>query len=69
MMVLGADAEHAGAARWAASRPNILNVATTRAKRRFYIIGDQKLWGELRHFKDAASQLPTVSAEGFRAQV
>lgn len=69
MMVLGADADHAGAARWAASRPNILNVATTRAKRRFYIIGDQKLWGELRHFKDAASQLPTVSADGFRVQI
>lgn len=60
VMVLGTDADHAGAARWAASRPNILNVAITRSKRRFYMIGDKKLWGELRYFKEAAAMLPTL---------
>ncbi|MEN5300122.1 AAA domain-containing protein [Brucella sp. TWI559] len=65
VMVLGADFDHAGAARWAASKPNILNVAMTRAKRRFYMVGDKKLWGELRYFNEAARMLPTVSANEF----
>lgn len=34
-MVLGVDATKPGAAGWAASKPNLLNVALTRAKRRF----------------------------------
>lgn len=65
VMILGADAEHAGAARWAASKPNILNVAITRSKRRFYVIGDKKVWGGLRYFKEAAAALPTVMPSEF----
>ncbi|WP_455296529.1 DEAD/DEAH box helicase [Brucella pituitosa] len=65
VMVLGTDADHAGAARWAASRPNILNVAITRSKRRFYMIGDKRLWGELRYFKEAAAMLPTLLPSSF----
>lgn len=65
VMVLGTDADHVGAARWAASKPNILNVAITRSKRRFYIVGDKQLWGGLRYFKDAAAGLPTVSNSEF----
>ncbi len=65
VMVLGVDADHIGAARWAASKPNILNVAITRSKRRFYIIGDKQLWGELRYFKDASAGLPSVSTSEF----
>lgn len=34
----------AGAINWAANSPNIINVATTRAKRRFYVIGNRKKW-------------------------
>lgn len=45
--VLGADAESAGAARWAVSEPNMMNVAVTRAKEEFYVIGDKKLYAEL----------------------
>ncbi|CAI8919858.1 Superfamily I DNA/RNA helicase protein [Pseudomonas chlororaphis] len=54
-MLLGADPEHAGAAQWAASKPNLLNVALTRAKRRVYLVGDFDLWGSLRYF-DAVSR-------------
>ncbi len=39
--VLGADQQSSGAARWAVSEPNMMNVAATRAKEAFYIIGDK----------------------------
>ena len=42
--VLGADNMSEGAARWAVSEPNILNVAATRAKEEFYIIGNKSLY-------------------------
>ena len=42
--VLGADSQSAGAARWAVDAANIMNVAATRAKEEFYIIGDRKLY-------------------------
>ena len=42
--VLGADRQSSGAARWAVMEANILNVAVTRAKEEFYIIGDRKLY-------------------------
>ena len=45
--VLGADTESSGAARWAVSDPNIMNVAATRAKEEFYVVGDKKLYAEL----------------------
>lgn len=43
-LVLGADQQSSGAARWAVQEPNMMNVAATRAKREFYIIGDSKLY-------------------------
>lgn len=43
-MVLGADSQSKGAARWAVSEPNMMNVAATRAKEEFYIIGDKALY-------------------------
>ena len=42
--VLGADQKSSGAARWAVTEANIMNVAATRAKEEFYIIGDKKLY-------------------------
>lgn len=46
--VLGADKESSGAARWAVSEANIMNVAVTRAKEEFYVIGNKKLYLNLR---------------------
>ncbi len=43
-LVLGADEQSKGAAIWAVSEANIMNVAATRAKKEFYIIGDKKLY-------------------------
>lgn len=42
--MLGADQQSSGAARWAVDEPNIMNVAATRAKEEFYIIGDKSLY-------------------------
>ncbi len=65
IMVLGADQQKEGSARWAASKPNILNVALTRAKRRFYLVGDRQLWGQQRFFQQAAQTLPAQSPASF----
>src|SRR5699024_10563633 len=45
--VLGADTSSEGAATWAVDEPNMMNVAATRAKKEFYIIGDKKLYASL----------------------
>ena len=48
-LVLGCDESNKGAANWAmgSENPNIMNVAATRAKEEFYIIGNKKLFKEL----------------------
>lgn len=38
--VTGTDQNTDGAANWSCSKPNLLNVAVTRAKDEFYIVGD-----------------------------
>ncbi|MGK5509886.1 AAA domain-containing protein [Brevibacillus formosus] len=53
---LGLDSSAVGAAKWASGKPNILNVAATRAMYRFIIVGDMKLWKDLSHF-DVAYQM------------
>lgn len=65
LFVLGADARHASSANWACANPNIVNVALTRARRRFYVVGDRAVWGGLRPFLWAVDQLPTTSADDF----
>ncbi len=52
-MVLGTDPNNLGGAQWAASRPNLLNVAVTRAQHKVFLVGDAALWGALPYFKDA----------------
>lgn len=53
-MVLGTDPENDGGAKWASSKPNLLNVALTRAQHRVYLVGDIELWGALPYFEKAA---------------
>jgi superfamily I DNA and/or RNA helicase len=57
-LVLGGDPTRPGALEWAAERPNLLNVAASRARRRLYVIGDRNRWGELSYFSSLASRLP-----------
>lgn len=68
-MVLGCDESTRGAAEWAASKPNLLNVALTRAKHRFFMIGDVDLWGGLKHFEVARGTLPTIRPEEWLRRV
>lgn len=58
IMVLGGNTEGSGARDWAVSEPNLLNVAATRAKRRFYVIGDRNDWKSRALFCDVMDLLP-----------
>ncbi|MCS7550506.1 AAA domain-containing protein [Pseudomonas aeruginosa] len=58
IMVLGGNTEGSGARDWAVSEPNLLNVAATRAKRRFYVIGDRSDWQNRALFCDVMDLLP-----------
>jgi hypothetical protein len=55
--VLGGDKTTFGAVQWASRKPNLLNVAVTRAQSYFYMIGDYDLWGNRPYFEVAAKQL------------
>lgn len=44
ILCLGLDEKSKGAANWASQKPNLLNVAITRAKYRFIAIGDKEIW-------------------------
>ncbi|EFL51676.1 conserved hypothetical protein [Solidesulfovibrio fructosivorans JJ]] len=64
IMVLGADSDtKIGAAQWAASKPNLLNVAITRAKKRCFIVGDKKLWASMKYFPSAQREFKTITPE------
>ena len=47
-----------GARGWAGGRPNLLNVAVTRAKEVIYVIGNRELWREAGVFRDLDKRLP-----------
>ena len=44
ILCLGLDEKSKGATNWASQKPNLLNVALTRAKYRFIAIGDKEIW-------------------------
>lgn len=48
--VCGTDETTKGAANWSCSKPNILNVAVTRAKKDFHIIGDMRLFKDKQYY-------------------
>lgn len=52
ILCLGLDEKSKGAARWASSKPNLLNVAVTRAKYRFVAIGDRNIWLNVPYFRE-----------------
>ncbi|HYR10027.1 MAG TPA: AAA domain-containing protein [Longimicrobium sp.] len=59
IFVLGAPApQQTGARSWAGGRPNLLNVALTRAKERLYVIGNRRLWREAGLFRELDGRIP-----------
>ena len=59
IFVLGAPAhQQTGARGWAGAKPNLLNVAVTRAKERLYVVGNRRLWREAGLFRELDRWLP-----------
>lgn len=63
IMVLGGNTASPGARDWAVSEPNLLNVATTRARRRFYVIGDRNDWQHRALFSEVMDLLPPLDVQ------
>jgi hypothetical protein len=58
ILVLGGNPQKVGAKQWASAKPNLLNVAASRAKRRLYVVGDRHAWSQYRYFNTLAKLLP-----------
>lgn len=55
ILVLGGNPSKPGAKQWASERPNLLNVAASRAKRRLYVIGNREAWKQYKYFSVCAT--------------
>jgi superfamily I DNA and/or RNA helicase len=60
IFVLGAPLQQqSGARNWAGGRPNLLNVAVSRAKEALYVIGNRQLWREAGLFRELDARMPS----------
>lgn len=58
ILLLGApNPTQNGARIWATSNVNLLNVAVSRAKQNFYVVGSRSLWAELGHMKTVSQRV------------
>jgi len=58
ILVLGAPLrQQTGARNWAGGRPNLLNVAVTRAKEVIYVLGNRELWRDAGLFRELDRRL------------
>lgn len=58
ILVLGGNPKVQGAKAWAAAKPNLLNVAVSRAKRRLFVIGNHSEWRMHQNFDVVAGLVP-----------
>lgn len=62
ILLLGTQHEtQMGARSWASQAPNLINVATTRAKSAIYVVGNKNMWGGQPYYQTLAQKLPTVA--------
>jgi hypothetical protein len=59
VLILGSKPNNDRARVWAAEKPNLLNVAVSRAKRRLYVIGNRQHWQDHSYFNELAAALPS----------
>ncbi len=73
IFVLGAPSpDELGARKWAGFKPNLLNVAVTRAREVVYVIGNKDLWQQAGVFNELAERIPlnaTVTSYSFADSV
>ncbi|MBS0971415.1 helicase [Nissabacter archeti] len=62
ILVLGCDPDNDGGAVWASGKPNLLNVALTRAQKNIFIIGDPDVWLNKPYFNRLGAALPQQKA-------
>lgn len=60
ILVLGGDPRKPKARSFATAKPNLLNVAVSRARRRLYVIGNHGTWGNDGCFSVLANRLPIL---------
>ncbi|CAM4113959.1 ATP-binding protein [Vreelandella rituensis] len=69
IFVLGGDPAKEGAKKWATSKPNLINVAVSRAKSRLYIVGDRQRWGTYPYIEDCCiDDMPVLTVASLSAQ-
>lgn len=61
IIVLGLSTDHCGGEKWASAKPNLLNVAVTRAQKRVYIIGSKAVWAGCDYFNVANEMLSNAA--------
>lgn len=57
ILLLGGNPSKPRAINWASKYPNILNVALTRGKYKFFVVGSYKLWATKPHFQVLANAI------------
>ncbi|MDW8094680.1 MAG: ATP-binding protein [Caldimicrobium sp.] len=62
IFLLGGNPNREGALRWASVKPNLLNVAVSRAKEYLYVIGNYDRWKGYKYFETLAKSIHKVGA-------
>ena len=64
VLLLGGNPARPRALQWAGERPNILNVAVTRARMRLYVVGNRAAWCQAGFFHELDRRLPNRGPAG-----
>ncbi|WP_148359077.1 DEAD/DEAH box helicase [Peribacillus simplex] len=59
--IAGTDLDTDGAANWSCAKPNLLNVAATRAKEEFYVIGDLERFSRKNYYNEIVRSFSTFA--------